>query len=131
MRNLIALFLAAAVLWTFPAHASAIGNPIVSVQSAAAEASHVLKASPGVLNGFSVTSGASAGYILLFDAVTAPSNGSVTPRFCYQIPASSTLAASWLSYPVPFTTGIVIEFSTTGCFTAASSATAFFSAQVQ
>ena len=111
--------------------AAPLGNPITSVQSATAEGSHVLKSSQGYLNGFSATSGASAGYVLIFDATSAPADGTVTPKFCYYVPANNTTGASWISYPAPFSNGIVIVFSTTGCFTKTISNTAFFSAQVQ
>ena len=131
MKKLLA-YVGVGVLVALPAYAvQTIGQPIVAIQSTAAEASHVLKNSQGYLNGFSATSGASAGYVLFFDATTAPANGAVTPKLCYQLPANQTTGASWLTYPVPFNNGIVIEFSTTGCFTATSSSTAFFSAQIQ
>ena len=122
------LFLLALLM---PVQAFALGNPVVSVQSSVAEASHVLKASSGSLLGFSATSGASAGYVLFFDATSAPSNGTVTPKLCYYLPATNTIGASWVNFPIAFQSGIVVEFSTTGCFTATSSATAFFNAQVQ
>ncbi len=110
------------------AQAAPLGNPIVSIQSSATEGSRVLKASPGLLNGFSATSGATAGYVLLIDSATVPADGAVTPKFCYALPAGQTTGASWISYPAPFNSGIVIVFSTTGCFAKAISNTAFFSA---
>lgn len=118
-------------LFSFNAHGAPLGNPIISVQSSVAEGSHILKTSQGYLNGFDVTSGASAGYVLFFDSVTAPADGTVTPKLCFALPATSTTGASWLDYPVPFSTGIVVVFSTTGCFTKAISNTAFFTAQIQ
>jgi hypothetical protein len=121
-------------LFLFPlasAEAAPIGNPITSVQSSAVESSHILKASSGLLNGFSATSGATAGYVLLIDSASVPADGAVTPKFCYSLPATQTTGASWISYPAPFSSGIVIVFSTSGCFTKAASATAFFSAQIQ
>jgi hypothetical protein len=114
-----------------PSLAAPLGNPIVSIQSSATEGSHVLKASAGLLNGFSATAGATAGYVLLIDSATVPADGAITPKFCYALPASSTTAASWIEYPAPFNNGIVIVFSTTGCFTKTVSNTSFFSAQVQ
>jgi len=125
------LVAALSLLLAFSAQAQPLGNPIVSVQSAAAEGSHILKASQGFLNGFSATSGASAGYVLIIDSATVPADGAVTPKFCYQIAANNTLSATWGTYPPVFSNGIVIVFSTTGCFTKTISATAFFSAQVQ
>ena len=79
----------------------------------------------------SATTGASAGYVMLFDATSAPSNGSVTPLYCYQLPANSTISVNYSPTELSYANGIVIEFSTTGCFTATSSNTAFFSAQVR
>jgi len=129
MKKLLAFLLC---FLAVPAFAAApIGTPIPSIQSGAAESSHVLKATPGLLNGFSASSGATSGYVMIFDATTAPSDGAVTPKFCYALPASQTTGASWVEYPVYFVNGIVIVFSSTGCFTKTASATAFFTAQVQ
>lgn len=116
---------------SFPALAGPIGNPITSIQSAAAEGSHILKAAQGYLNGFSATTGAAAGYVMLIDSATVPADGAVTPKFCYQVPANTTISETWGAYPAVFNNGIVIVFSTTGCFTKTISATAFFSAQTQ
>lgn len=121
-----------AILLSLSANAASLGNPIVSVYSTAAEASHVLKSTGGLLNGFSATTSTTGGYVLLFDATALPANGAVTPKLCYYVPSyPQTMGATWLTYPVPFNNGIVIAFSTTGCFTLTASATAFFNAQVQ
>lgn len=108
----------------------AAGAAITPVVSSAAESGHVLKASAGSLYGLNVTTGASAGYVLIFDATSAPSNGAVTPKKCYYVPSVSTLGASW-DVPAAFATGITVVFSTTGCFTKTASATAFFSGEVK
>lgn len=129
MRHLILAL--TALLFAAPAPAAYYGQILTSVQSPASEASRVLKNGPGLLNGFSATSGGSAGYVLIFDSATVPADGAVTPKFCYVLPAGATTGASWLSYPINFVNGIVIVFSTTGCFTKTASATAFFAAQVQ
>lgn len=104
---------------------------IVPVKSASAEGSHVIKATFGNLYGFSVTTGAVAGLVMLFDATSAPGDGAVTPVKCYEIGATSTIGASW--YPGPpmgFVNGLVIVFSTgTNCFNKAISATAFISGE--
>lgn len=78
------------------------------------------------LEGFSVTSGASAGYVLVFNTAGAPVDGAVTPKQCYVLAANSTLDKVF--YPRPFNmtaVGVTIVFSTTGCFTKTASATAF------
>ena len=131
MKNINA-FLLGFILFCTPAFAAnPYGNPIPSVQTSTAAGSLVFKATPGLLMGFSMTTGASAGYLLFFDATSVPADGTVTPKFCYSVPATSTYAASWLTYPPFFTNGIVAVFSTTGCFTKTISATAFISGQVQ
>jgi hypothetical protein len=130
MRALLSA-LVAATLFSAPASAAYYGNLLTSVQSSATEGSRVLKASAGLLNGFSATNGAAAGYVLIIDSATVPSDGAVTPKFCYYMAANQTVAASWNNYPVNFNNGIVIVYSTTGCFTKTASATAFFAAQVQ
>lgn len=113
------------------------GNPtsstdagITPVVSSAAEANHVLKASPGNVYGIRVTSGAAAGYVLLFDATAAPSNGAVTPVDCIVLPANSSMGISY-NPPWVMATGITVSFSTTGCFTKTASATAFISGAVK
>ena len=78
-----------------------------------------MKAVPGLLNGFSATSGATAGYVLVIDSATVPADGAVVPKFCYALPANQTIGASWLTYPANFNNGIVLVFSSTGCFTKA------------
>lgn len=100
------------------------------VNSATGEANHVFKASPGVLYGFSVTTGGAAGYVLVYNAASAPADGSVAPAACYAVPASTTLGVAYTPLPLNLTSGITLVFSTTGCFTQTSSATAFFLGEV-
>lgn len=105
-------------------------NAITPVVSTAAESSHILKAGAGNLYGLSVTTGAVAGYVLIFNATSAPADGAVTPTHCYSVPALSSLGVDW-KMPAAFSTGITAVFSTTGCFTKTASATAFFSGAVK
>lgn len=100
------------------------------VNSASGEGSHVFKNVPGVLYGFSVTSGASAGYVLVYNATSAPADGAVTPVACYALAANSTIGVAYTPLPLNMTTGITAVFSTTGCFTQTTSATAFFMSEV-
>lgn len=103
---------------------ASLATPIAPVQSSAVESNHVLRSKPGAIYGLSVTSGASAGYVLVFDATVAPADGAVTPVFCYQLPATSTVSVSYAP-AAAFANGAVVVFSTTGCFTKTASATAF------
>lgn len=133
MKNIFTLILCCLLtLGTFSnSYAALLGNAVPSQQTSTVDGSLILKTSAGYLQGFSVTSGAAAGYVLIFDSATVPSNGTVTPKFCYNLPATSTTGATWVPYSMPFTNGLVIVFSTTGCFTKTISATAFISGQVQ
>lgn len=97
--------------------------------SSAAQASNVLKASAGNLYSLTITTGATAGFLMVFNATSAPIDGAVTPAYCSQAPANMTSALEW-SIPVRFGTGITVVFSSTGCFTKTESATAAFFAQV-
>lgn len=105
------------------------GGAIAPTVSAAAEGSHVLKASAGNLYSASDTPTVS-GFLLVFDATSAPADGVVTPIACFVAPANITTSVEW-SVPLRAATGIVLVHSTTGCFTKTVSTTAFLSGQWQ
>ena len=107
--------------------------PLAPVVSASAESNHVLKSSAGNLVSLTTTIGVTTGWLMLFDATSAPSDGSVTPKYCRYIKSDGSGGASSLAWQVPlsFATGITAVFSSTGCFTKTASATATFSGQVQ
>lgn len=98
---------------------------VTPVVSTSAGSSLVLKASAGSILSLSATS-ATPGYVMLFDATSAPADGAVTPKYCWQGPVSGP----WPT-PAAFATGITAVYSTTGCATKTASATAWFSGQVQ
>ena len=104
--------------------------PVVPQATTAVATSVVVSAAPALLHGASITTGASGGYFLALNATADPGNGAVTPLKCVAVAANSSAtmtadsATSWL-----FSKGIVLVFSTTGCFIEAQSATAFFSWQ--
>ena len=104
---------------------------IVPTVSAAAEASHLIKAAPGNLYSLYVTTGATAGYVMTFNAATVPPDGVVTPIECVAAPADSTVSISFDGPPDIYSVGIVAVFSSTGCFTKMASPTAFFKARAQ
>lgn len=104
----------------------------VPVSSTLTGSSLVLKASPGNLYKFQVTTGATAGYVMLFNLTAAPGNGAVTPVKCYVAPANSTVGDSWLpGPPLAFQSGITAGFSTTGCFNNTASSGNYFSGEVK
>lgn len=88
----------------------------------------IAKASPGNLYGVNVVSGAVAGYVLIYNRTTVPVDGTVTPARCIPLAANTGIELSWRPVPLNFTNGIVIVFSSTGCFTQTTSATAFIAA---
>lgn len=108
---------------SLPSAASTAGT--AAGVTAVAASSIIGKASPGNLYGVNVTSGASAGYVLIYNRTTAPADGVVTPARCIPLAANTGIELSWRPVPLYFSTGIVVAFSTTGCFTQTLSATAF------
>lgn len=106
------------------------GAAIAETASTAAEASNILKASAGNLYSLTITTGATAGFLMIFNATSAPADGAVSPAYCAQVPANNTGAFEW-AIPARYSTGITAVFSSTGCFTKTASATAAFFAQVQ
>lgn len=80
----------------------------------------------GNLYHFQVTSTA-AGFVMLFDATSAPADGVVTPVECYPIVLGGNVVMDY-NIPLGFANGMVIVVSSTGCFIKTSSAVAFISA---
>lgn len=133
MASLLLLGPASAQLQTGVALLSTSGSPsMASIISAAPEAGHVLKASKGNLYDAYVTTGATPGFLLIFDAISVPGDGAVTPTDCVPVGAGSWGGISYgPGLPEAFSTGITAAFSSTGCFTKTASATAFFHGRVQ
>jgi hypothetical protein len=107
-------------------------SPAVPVVSAAAEGSHVLKASPGaLLSVYTYNSGAAA-FLMVFNATSLPANGAVTPIECVPVGSASYQFLNFAPRPPEwYSTGIVVAVSTTGCFTLTVGSGAFFHAFVQ
>ena len=61
---------------------------------------------------------------MIFDSVTVPTDGPVTPKLVQVLAANSSIQTD-RDIPIRFTSGIVMVFSTTGPFTKTISATAF------
>jgi hypothetical protein len=119
-------------LSVYSAPTSSSSLAITPGSSSALEASHVLKASAGNLYSLYVATTTAAGWLMTFNATSAPADGSVTPVEAIQIPAGSAAAISFDGAPPDYySTGIVAVFSTTGPFTKTASATAFFKWRVQ
>lgn len=112
-----------------PSAAAAAG--VTTVASTAVSGGLVIKASPGNLYGFNVVSGASAGFVLIFNSTTVPADGAVTPSRCIPLAANTGIDVNLRGQPTHFSTGIAIVFSTTGCFSKTASATAFIAGDAQ
>ena len=91
----------------------------------------VLKTGTAVLAGMNVTTGAAAGYVLVFDAAAVPADGAVTPLRCLPVAANTGVDINFRGSPLKFDTGAVVVFSTTGCYTKTASATAFIAGDIQ
>jgi len=91
----------------------------------------VLKTGTAVLAGMNVTTGAAAGYVLVFDAAAVPADGAVAPLRCLPVAANTGVDINFRGSPLKFDAGAVVVFSTTGCYTKTASATAFIAGDIQ
>ncbi len=116
-----------------PSASSAIGiTPIVST---AAENGHVLKATPGnVYAVYATNLTATAGFLMLFNATSAPADGAVTPLACVSLPPNNPASINYAPGPPGvFSVGITaVVSSATTCFTKTTGTiTAFISGLVK
>lgn len=123
-------FLAALLALSIPAAADA--QSVSKTRAAPAVAGgFVLRAGTTNLAGLNVVTGASAGYVMLFDATAIPADGAVAPLRCMPIAANTGVDLNFRGSPLRFDNGLVIVFSTTGCYTKTASATAYLAGDVQ
>lgn len=114
-----------------PTSNSVIG--IVPIVSGTAVNTLVIKAAPGNLYSvYATNSSATGGFLLVFNATSAPSDGTVSPIDCVPIAGTSTSGINYAPGPPKvFTIGIVAVLSTGAtCFTKTTSGgvTGFISA---
>jgi hypothetical protein len=114
-----------------PTAGSAAG--ITPNQIAAAGSSLVLKNSAGNLYTATISVGATALYLMIFNNTSAPGDGAVTPAYCFgPLPINAPYALSWApGPPAVFSTGITLVSSTTGCFTKTASNSVFLAGQAK
>lgn len=119
----------------FTTGVSTTASGIAPVVSAAAESSHVLKATPGVVySAYATNLTATAGFLVLLNATSAPGDGAITPLDCVPLPANGNASINYGSYPPgKFSTGIVaVVTSAATCFTKTTGViTAFIKGIVQ
>lgn len=116
-------------------------SSIPPISSSAIEGSHVFCQGACKLYSLSVTSGASAGFVMVFDTNADPANGTLTspPKYCWNWPASTGQGYLWplgnINGPpsgAQFVKGLTVVYSTgADCLNKTESATAFFTVQVQ
>lgn len=101
-----------------------------SVASSALAANLVVASAAANLYSFTVSADstlyASDWFLMAYDATSAPADGAVTPKLCYQIASGTRSVTAAFPNPIAFTTGIVLGVSTTGCFTKTASTHASF-----
>lgn len=96
---------------------------LTTLQTSTTLSSSQVIATNKTLTGFAVTT-AAAGYVMVFNATSAPVDGAVTPALCfYTSGAPGSVAFAVNTY---FSTGIVLVYSSTGCLTKTASAQAIF-----
>ena len=111
-------------------------TPATHAQCSALCTSLVAKASAGTLYSFNVsadsTLSGAAWWLLIYDATSKPTDGSVTPAKCYALPSGSVgINGAFDTGGVAFATGITLAVSTTGCFTSTSSTHAAIAADYE
>jgi len=139
------LFLAAAFVLggSLDADAQIFTNPLNQVEidqqvSTAGTSSLVLASPSKALASLTVFSSA-AGFVLVYDAASLPSNGAVAAcanaaaarpclMWCAPVAAGGYVDRQWNS-PMSFTTGIVVAVSSTGCATLTAATTGQIFAQ--
>lgn len=137
IKLLAYLFVLLCMLYAHGAHAqtncvvpaNAAATPIVST---AAEGSRVLKASKGCLLSLYVYNSGAAAFLMVFNSITVPADGAVTPIECIPVGSASYQFLNFAPQPPEYySTGISAAISTTGCFTKTVGSGAFFHAIVQ
>lgn len=104
---------------------------IAPTSSTSAEACHVMKASAGNLYSTSGYIGA-AGFIMVFNATSAPADGAVTPTTWAYAPAAGSWSIDYGAIPQAMSTGITVCASSTGPLTkTAYSTNTVFAARVK
>lgn len=104
---------------------------IIPTSTSILSANQIIKAAPGNLFSFEVaadsTLSGAAWWVMIYNSVSAPADGAVTPSKCYAMPSGTTNYKAEFPFPPFFSSGITISVSTTGCFTKTASTHAFIS----
>jgi hypothetical protein len=102
---------------------------IAPVATTVAASNVVLKGSGANVHSINAVTGASAGVVFLFNAISIPSDGTVTPVKAWIVAANSSLSEAF-NPPLRLGTGATLAFGTgTSPFTLTASTTAFLSGE--
>jgi len=99
------------------------------VSSSAQEASHVLKASPGILISLAGYNAGADQFIQIFNSATVPADTAV-PKYSQFVPANSNFTLDVPITGIPLTTGIAVSNSSTQPTKTIGGANCWFSAVV-
>lgn len=107
----------ALAIWFLPTLASA--QAITAVQSASAEASHVLATqNKRLVSVYATNHTATAGFLVVLNATSVPADGAITPLDCVPLPASGNASIFYGSRSKAYNVGIVaVLTSASSCFT--------------
>ncbi len=120
-------------LFSLTASAQQLPGAITPAFSASAEATHLVKATPGkVWGAYATNLTTTAGFLVLIDATAVPVDGAITPQACVPLPASGAASINYIpSPPAQFSKGIVAAVtSASTCFTLTSNVITAFIAVV-
>lgn len=157
MKKLLWILPTIILLWAFDVHsqqrvqscaaspnATGCANVLTPIGNTAVASSLILKASPAYVVGFQMSNtNASLRWAFLYDGTTVPSNGTLTAcanyltvRPCvakyYELPATTTIGASWAPGPFLATqSGAILLCSSTGPLTLTLATDCMFSGDVQ
>lgn len=105
---------------------------LVPIVAPGGTGSLVLKTSPGYLYEVDVTPIDTPGFLMVFDAAGVPPDGPASPKECLAVKLGETTDLRFFNGPPEqFMVGIVVAFSSTGCFTKTGIPAAFLHGAVQ
>jgi len=124
LRNFLAV---AALALMSPAEAQVTTTGAIPLASPAIGSAWVVANRGVYVHRFAATTTNVNGYLMAFDAPSAPADGPVTPVYCRPVAVNSSVSLVF-TVPARFNNGLTLVFSSTGCYTKTASATAYFEA---
>jgi len=104
---------------------------IAPINSSALESQHLLKSSAGTLYSYTLSNtGSVAGWVVVSNIGSTLTAGAITPVECLPISAGGFVNHTE-NPPLSLSSGIVVAFTTSSCFTLATSSVAFITGQIQ